>query len=475
METKRIVDINTYWAEIIRDTAQFGQIAVAENPEFNRLADCIFRALKDSFIHSATEYGVKRWESMLQIAPSAGDTLEDRKARILTYLNLKLPYTWRVLKQLIEGIVGEGNVEMNLDNDTQTLTINVPFSHLESVKDLTSRVIPMNLDVEYLIDVLPAGYLAAEFLESTGQQYIKTDIPASGDLRILCNYEITLNGCVCGSRIGNEIRKPNDAYYVHFSSSQGITFGYQYIYNFLGSFETNKKSFFKATSDLEIDGKVITKKEKDTFTGIPLFVFSCNMLGSQALPFCGKIFNLTIEEETHKAIFVAALDKQGAPCLFDKISNQPFYNSGTGSFIVGMTLPQARNLRKLPARGGTLTISLPEGYESDSGVAAALETARAKGWTLTVQTHSDSAIMTLDLFDIWVRKTQDENGQYVDSDGTRWYVDWCNCMYTPDGSSERDHGYESYPSVEEACNIWGLTPYVDPNAEELLIEEGIEQ
>lgn len=149
MENKRIVDINIYWAEIVRDTAQFGQIAVAENPEFNRLSECIFRALEDSFIHSATEYGVSRWEKMLQIAPSSTDTLDDRKARVLTYLNLKLPYTWRVLKQLVEGVVGEGNVEMNLDNDTQTLTIDIPDTHEETVRDLVSRVVPMNLDVQY--------------------------------------------------------------------------------------------------------------------------------------------------------------------------------------------------------------------------------------------------------------------------------------------------------------------------------------
>lgn len=149
MENKRIVDINIYWAEIIRDTAQFGQIAVAENPEFNRLSECIFTALEDSFIHSANEYGVSRWESMLQIAPSSTDTLDDRKARVLTYLNLKLPYTWRVLKQLVEGIVGVGNVEMALDNNTQTLHITIPKKHHDAVRELVGRVIPMNLDVQY--------------------------------------------------------------------------------------------------------------------------------------------------------------------------------------------------------------------------------------------------------------------------------------------------------------------------------------
>lgn len=150
---KRTVDISEYWPIIVRDTEQFGQIAAALNPEFNRLAESIFNALEDSFIHSASEYGVKRWESMLQIAPSAGDTLDDRKARILTYLNLKLPYTWRVLQQLLENIVGEGNVEMNLNNDTQTLRVvfneKVDSSISNTVNDLISRVVPLNLIVEY--------------------------------------------------------------------------------------------------------------------------------------------------------------------------------------------------------------------------------------------------------------------------------------------------------------------------------------
>lgn len=152
----REVDINTYWAEIVRDTEQFGQIAVAENPEFNRLSECIFRALEDSFLISgdeskgetgATEYGVERWESMLQIVPSESDTLDARKARILTYLNVKTPYTLKVLKQLLIGIAGD--VKVYLNNDTQILTIETHKQFEESVRDLTSRVIPMNLDVEY--------------------------------------------------------------------------------------------------------------------------------------------------------------------------------------------------------------------------------------------------------------------------------------------------------------------------------------
>lgn len=145
----REVKIEEYWPLIVKNTEEFGQIAVAENPEFNQLAKCIYDALKDAVITDATPNGVAHWERMLGLVVTDDMTLDDRKAAILTRLSIKLPYTMRVLKQLIEGIVGEGNVLMNLDNDTQTLTIDVPDTHTETVKDLVSRVVPMNLDIQY--------------------------------------------------------------------------------------------------------------------------------------------------------------------------------------------------------------------------------------------------------------------------------------------------------------------------------------
>lgn len=65
----------------------------------------------------------------------------------------------------------------------------------------------------------------------------------------------------------------------------------------------------------------------------------------------------------------------------------------------------------------------------------------------------------------WVRRTQDEYGSYVDSNGVRYIVEWCHRLLTPDRSTEEENGYEKYASVEEACEAWGLVPYVDPAVE----------
>jgi hypothetical protein len=67
---------------------------------------------------------------------------------------------------------------------------------------------------------------------------------------------------------------------------------------------------------------------------------------------------------------------------------------------------------------------------------------------------------------IWVRKNQDENGSYVDTNGNRFQVEWCVEIYSPENKTPEDLGYEQFRSVESAVEYWELTPYVDPTLEE---------
>ena len=142
----RIVDISKYWARVVRNTAEFQQIAVALNPEFNRLAECIRRILQDAFILDATEPGVQRWETMLNLVPGVDDTLDERKVRVLTYLTVNVPYSTRVVKQMIASFAGEDGYTMNYDNEIATLTITLEDkSKLADVNALLQRVLQQHI------------------------------------------------------------------------------------------------------------------------------------------------------------------------------------------------------------------------------------------------------------------------------------------------------------------------------------------
>lgn len=323
--------------------------------------------------------------------------------------------------------------------------------------------------------LLPAGYIAAAFLESSGTQYILTDFVPTVDFgaKAIFSQADPNKGTVS---VGG-VAQPYFVMPRYYQGSQivggmGQT-GPVYITN--QPYDAGKHSSalnYKNSKRLEIDNiyRNITAGALSGEKKLSLFAFndisSARLIG--VVRIYEALFTLNENEVGH---YIPAVDAQGEPCMYDKASTQPYYNSGSGAFIVGMTLSQARKLATLPATGGKLTISLPSGYDSDADVMSALETARSNGWTLTVQTYeAETAAATFGMRRIWVRRTADEHGAYVDADGTRWHVDWCVDMLTPDNSTPDAHGYERFRSVDAAVEYWELQPWVDPEAEKLLTE-----
>lgn len=61
---------------------------------------------------------------------------------------------------------------------------------------------------------------------------------------------------------------------------------------------------------------------------------------------------------------------------------------------------------------------------------------------------------------IWVRKTEEECGNYVDAEGKHYVLEWCHKFYGT--LTAEDMGYARFESVEAAAASWGLTPYEEP-------------
>lgn len=327
------------------------------------------------------------------------------------------------------------------------------------------------------VSELPKGAIRAEFLEFSGTQYSRTSLTIP-NLRAQIKYQIgTTKNCAIASIYRNYT--PVGHYGFHqMTNNNGagaitslIGVYVQQYDNPIGTIieaEFDYSKQFCRVNKLTKYGTVTPAGDKPVlYLGAQNAVASNVTYGAAGAFFTGRIISFEAWYGTDKvADFVPILDNDGRPCFYNLVDRQPFYNSGTGSFIVGMAMKQARKLGKLPAGGGTLTVSLPTGYESDAGVMSALETARANGWTLTVQTYeAETAAATFGMRRIWVRRQQDENGLYSAQDGTRWQVDWCVEMYTPDESTPDMHGYEMFRSVEAAAAYWELQPYVYPEAE----------
>lgn len=147
----REINILSYLPDFIKEFREFEKLAEAENPELLAIWGTLKNVKDDQFVKDSTENGVKSWEKILRITPKGSDTLEDRKFRILTRVNEKLPYTYKKLEQQLATLCGEEGYSLKLLNSVYTLIVRVALeakSNFEEVKKLLQRTVPANMIID---------------------------------------------------------------------------------------------------------------------------------------------------------------------------------------------------------------------------------------------------------------------------------------------------------------------------------------
>lgn len=488
METKlREVKIEEYWPLIVKNTAEFGQIAVAENPEFNNLAECIYRVLCDSFIDAdMTEYGVSRWEKMLGITPAEGSSLDDRKAAILTQLSVKIPYTWRVLKQMLVPILGgEDKFVMEYVNDEGKLVIHtdrLDDDMLATVDELLARVLPQNIELvqynhhieysyeeymkystcqnprdmfkinpDYKDDVTASGVWAFnldklntnyDWSEEYGDKYL-FDKSATVKKAIINAPMLSYKGWMSGSLI-QEMPNLEE---LEFRAENGISF-YHNIYN-CPKLRKLKLHIPKAVnvSDLLAGCNSI---EELTITGGLDNVKDANSIANNNRAITKWDIPLPLAETSdwsfsyvnefkvglprvtslYQSFGGSRLDKESAMRILDSLPADP------------VTLNQSNESKGY--RPGEAWLGIHIDHQQDGEVLAAIANAEAKGWTLTVRWNgtptSTVGVMRLGQL-IYAKVGEGRDGERV--------LDWGHYV-------TNEEGYETFRSLESAYKYFNL-------------------
>jgi hypothetical protein len=303
-------------------------------------------------------------------------SLDDRKAAILTYLSVKLPYTWRVLKQMLVGLLGEGNFEMSLDNETQKITIALASTveHLRGqVDSLIERVVPQNLVFEY-DNCLPIDYTPVEYLDNGGSlKYIDIDMSLGQNteasirvMRLSDNYTACLSNYGGGSK--------SYAIFIYALNANGGFLRFDYGASMLYTqIVPNKGEWYQIEKKGRmnyLNGENVQNNTEQTFE--PLGTALLFALDPVKYPnICGRqrIAEAIFNNGLTKRHFTPALDPLGAPCMFDLVSRNPFYNAGSGDFIYPtnevpvMTLDlDEKFYAKLTEHGVRRLYHVPKGY-----------------------------------------------------------------------------------------------------------------
>lgn len=147
--------LREYLPDCIRDVREYRTIIDdGEQPEVADLWADTYGIYAEEFIHDMTEYGVKRWESMLGIVPQDTLTLDERKYNILVKINEQLPFTIRQLSNLLTTLCGADNFTIELTHTAYRLVVKLELAkqHMfDEVMKLLKKIVPANLILEVQI------------------------------------------------------------------------------------------------------------------------------------------------------------------------------------------------------------------------------------------------------------------------------------------------------------------------------------
>lgn len=179
-----------------------------------------------------------------------------------------------------------------------------------------------------------------EYIESTGTQWIDTGIIPNQDTRLEMIAETTTD--VADTENGKGFipygagSSYNSNAFECYTQSSKYEFNYDGQYDFIGTAKVGEKisiSHNKNTINITAGTTKYSKNfEYNAFTApYTMLLFAINrgnILAGKARIYSCQIFS----NEILARDFIPALDKSNVPCLYDKVSKQYFYNSGTGTF-----------------------------------------------------------------------------------------------------------------------------------------------
>lgn len=133
MDRKKLID---YLPPIMQNFKEIKEITNAEQKEVDLIDGEISKVLDNAFIEDCDEYGIKKYEKLVGVTPTAQDTLESRKSRVLIRWNDFIPYSYRVLIQKLNIFCGVNNYDISGDLKNYELFISTHLSIVGQTTEL---------------------------------------------------------------------------------------------------------------------------------------------------------------------------------------------------------------------------------------------------------------------------------------------------------------------------------------------------
>lgn len=147
----REVDLVSYLPPFLAEYREIRAALEAEDPEFVLAWKAADRVLKNEFIATADEFGIARFEQILNIHPLKEESLESRRMRVQSRWFTTLPYTWRMFLRKLSLICGENGFQVYPPEENgYEIMVCIWLDiyegpHLKEVKRILEDFLPVNM------------------------------------------------------------------------------------------------------------------------------------------------------------------------------------------------------------------------------------------------------------------------------------------------------------------------------------------
>lgn len=176
------VDVLSYLPQVLHDLKEIVEIANVEEPVLEKLWAEVENTLSNQFVITANAKGAARYEKMLKLVSGESETIETRRFRILTRYQEQAPYTYKVLKQILDSLLGEEQYELTRNVAEKWLKVKMELTvkrQFEAVEVMLERITPQNMiltvELRYNQHVLLRKYTHAQLAAFTHRQ-IREDV-----------------------------------------------------------------------------------------------------------------------------------------------------------------------------------------------------------------------------------------------------------------------------------------------------------
>lgn len=141
-----------YAPDIYIDNDDMLAVYNGQKTEITIAGEKSYQAFLNNFVKSCDLEGIRRWEKIFNIlADEINETLDFRKGRVINKLIQQPPYTKIFIEQMLEGIFGIGNYDVQIIYNDYIIKIYIETSidglYIDTFKNI-QKMIPANMTIE---------------------------------------------------------------------------------------------------------------------------------------------------------------------------------------------------------------------------------------------------------------------------------------------------------------------------------------